>query len=151
MICEVNGEPTPTHWICYREPGFGSPVELPLYPYTLKYDINELRDSIDEDANAFVQVMKLDFEQTGDPYPQYLFDLGYPSVEILAQHDWEFSETIRRYLYSELFGHSFPWTPPYQDVRWIINSIESVRSCGGIVEVLGQAFRKVENYQDTSR
>lgn len=149
MICEVNSEPTPAHWISYREPGFGGPVELPLYPYTLRYDLAEVRDLIAEDANAFVRAMKDDYEQTGDSHPQYLHDLGYPLIDILAQHEDAFCETIRRYLYSELFDRSFPGSPPYRDVRWIINSVDTVRCCGGNVEVLGQAFRKVE--QGSSR
>jgi hypothetical protein len=144
MICEVNGEPTPTQLVSYREPGFGGPVELPLYQYTLKYNISEMCGLIAEDVNAFVQDMKLDFEKTGDPQPQYLHDLGYPSIDILVRHEAEFCQMIQTYLYSELFRRSFPWPPPYRDVRWIINSIDTVRCRGGVVEVVGQVFRKVE-------
>lgn len=144
MICDVNSEPTPAHWISYREPGFGGPVELHLYPYTLRYDLAEVCNLIAEDANAFVQDMKHDYEQTGDSDPQYLRDLGYPLIDILAQHEEAFCETIRRFLYSELLRRSFPGSPPYRDVRWIINSVDTVRCRGGSVEVLGQAFRKVE-------
>lgn len=150
MLCEINGEPVLAHWISYRELGFGGPVELPLYPYTLKFDLTEIRGLIAEDANAFVQDMKIDFEQTGDSYPQYLHDLGYPSIDKLVQHESAFCETIQRYLYSDLFGHCFPWSTPYRDVRWIINNIDAVRGHGGVIEVLGQVFRKVENYQDAS-
>lgn len=143
MNCEVNGEPTPNNWISYREPGFGGPVELPLYPYSLKYDLIEVLDLIAEDANAFVEDMKHDYEQTGDSYPHYLHDLGYPSIEILIQHEAAFCETIRAFLPSELLRRSFPGFP-HEDLRWLINSVDAVRCHNGCVEVIGQAFRKVE-------
>jgi hypothetical protein len=104
-----------------------------------------VRNLIAEDANAFVENMKLDYEKTGDMDPKYLHDLGYPMIDTLVQHEASFCELIRVYLYSELFRHSFPWSPPYRDVRWIINSIDAVRCRGRAIEVLGQVFRKVEN------
>ncbi|VTR97040.1 unnamed protein product [Tuwongella immobilis] len=149
MICEVNNEPTPAHWISYAELGFNGPVELPVYPYTLRYDFNELRDLIALDADDFVLAMKQDYEQTGDTYPQYLHDLGYPLIDVLAQHEDAFCETIKTWLHSELLGHCFPWKHPYEEVRWVICSVDTVRCRGGSVEVLGQAFRKVE--QGSSR
>ncbi len=143
MICEVNGELIPAHRISYLELGFNGPVELPLYPYKLRCNLTEVRDLIAEDANDFVLDMKYDYEQTGDSYPQYLHDLGYPLIDRLVQHEDAFCETIRGYLYSELFARSFSGGPPYLDVRWIICSVDTVRChCGGI-EVLGQAFQKV--------
>ena len=144
MICEVNNEPTPVHWISYRELGFGEPLELTFYTYTLRYDLAELCRLIAVDTNTFVQDMKRDYEQTGDSDPQFLHDLGYPLIDRLVQHEGAFCETIRRFLYSELLRHSFPASPPYQDVRWIINSVDIVRCHNGSVEVLGQAYRKVE-------
>lgn len=144
MICEVNGEHKESQYISYREPGFGGSVELPLYPYVLRYGINEMCDLIAEDFNAFVHEMKLDFEQTGDAHPLYLHDLGYPPIDILVQHESEFCQIIRTFLYSELFNSSFPWSQPYQNVRWIINNIDSVYYCQGVVVVTGQVFRKVE-------
>jgi hypothetical protein len=149
MICEVNSEPTLAHWISYLELGFNGRVELPLYPYTLRYDLAEVSSLLAEDANDFVLAMKHDYEQTGDTDPQYLHDLGYPLIDILAQHEDAFCETIRRFLYSELFGRSFPWSHPYRDVRWILCSVDTVRCRDGSIEVLGQAFRKVE--QGSSR
>ncbi len=144
MICEVNSELTPAHWISYLELGFNGPVDLPLYPYMLRYNLAEVRDLIAEYANAFVQDMKHDYEQTGDSHPQYLHDLGYPPIDILAQHEDAFCETIRRYLCSELFSLSFPRSHLYRDVRWIVSSVDAVRCRSGSVEVIGQAFRKVE-------
>lgn len=144
MHCEVNGESTPVQWISYRELGFGESVEVPLYPYVLNYGITEIRDLIAADANDFVRDMKADYEQTGDSSPRFLHDLGYPMIDILVQHERAFCETIRIFLYSELFRRSFPAAPPYRDMRWIINSVEMIRCQGGVIEVLGQAFRKVE-------
>ncbi|AWM36232.1 hypothetical protein GobsT_59860 [Gemmata obscuriglobus] len=151
MICEVNGEPALAYWISYLELGFGGPVERQLYPYALKFEVAEVCGLIAVDANTFVQEMKLDFERTSDSYPQYLHDLGYPSIDNLVQNEGAFCETIRRYLYSELFGRCFPWSPPYRDVRWIISSVDAVRAHSGVIEVLGQAFRKVESHCNASR
>ena len=143
MICEVNSELIPAHWISYLELGFNGPVELPLYSYKLRYNLSEIRDLIAEDANNFVLDMKQDYEQTGDSYPQYLHDLGNPLIDRLMQHEDAFCETIRTYLYSELFARSFSGAPPYQEVRWILCSVDTVRCRGGGTEVLGQAFQKV--------
>jgi len=149
MICEVNNVPTPAHWIGYLELGFNGFVEPPVFPYTLRYELAELCNLIAEDANDFVLAMKQDSEQTGDTYPQYLHDLEYPTIDILVQHEEAFCETVKTWLHSELLSHCFPWKHPYQDVRWVICSVDTVRCRSGSVEVLGQAFRKVE--QGSSR
>ncbi len=62
MICLVNGEPTPAHWISYLELGFNKPVELPLYPYTLRYDLDEVSSLIAEDYDSWAQETKQDNE-----------------------------------------------------------------------------------------
>lgn len=144
MICEVNNEPTPAHWISYLELGFNGPVELPLYPYTLTYDLAEVFRLIAEDYHGWAQETKKDNEKIGDTYPQYLHDIGYPTIDILVQHEDAFCETIRTWLHSELLSHCFPWKHPYRDVCWVICSVDTVRCRGGSVEVFGQAFRKVE-------
>jgi hypothetical protein len=143
MICEVNDQPVLAETVGYREIGFDEPVNVPLWPYRLSYGITEVCDLIAEDYRAWVQEMRADFEASKDPYPEYLHNLGFPSLDVLVQHEADFCRTIQKFLFWDLLRRSFPWSAAGRDVQWIMNSIDSVSCHDGAVEVVGQVFRKV--------
>src|SRR3974390_2797378 len=73
--------------VSYREIGFGEkPTGIPLSDYRLDYPITEMLVLLRPAYDAWIRDQRADDEATGDPYPGYFHDLGYPQLDDFAKH-----------------------------------------------------------------
>ncbi len=141
MICRIDGQPVAAAAITYRDLGFGQPVELPLHDYQIVYDRKEFTDLLAADYVELRDDQKADDEATGDPWPRYFRELGYPSLEELLGHPGYLEDTVSRYLWDDLLSLTFPAKPGAETSwKWVINSIDKVEVKNQSVVIRGKVF-----------
>jgi hypothetical protein len=147
MIAHVDGQPVSPALLTYRDLGFGQPVEFPLHEYRLVYGRGEFVNLLSEAYREFLADQKADDERTGDPYPAYFQELGYPSLEELFEHPVHLDDAVIRFLWDDLLALTFPDAPRTEgNWKWVINSIDKVETTNDTVVVQGKVFERQPVY-----
>jgi hypothetical protein len=137
--CFINSEQVQPAEVGYRELGFGQPVpELETHEYRLIFDTPEFVTYLEPEYVEFLKDQRADDRITGDPYPKYFRELGYPDLQELMRHPAEFSDSVQSFFHRDLLGACLAVNG--QNVRWVVNSIDQVRVEEGKVVVEGQAY-----------
>jgi len=143
MICQISGQPISPTLITYRELGFGQPVELPVQDYQIAYDRTEFINLLKADYKELLEDQKTDDEATADPYPKYLRELGYPTLEVLLDHPDYLEDMVTWFLWDELLALTFAAKPGGETTwKWVINSIDKVEVRNGTVCITGKVFER---------
>lgn len=134
LLVRIDGQPVEPETLWWPAMNFGQfRWEAPLGRYELALARSELAKRL---AKAYatcvgeLQVDDLRFPEEGSP----LRDAGYPPLDTLLDHPAASLDVLGGYLREELLAAFLP-TPPTEEARFMVNSIDQIRS----VDPIGSA------------
>jgi len=120
--------------------GFGSSTYLPMQVAVVQIDRDSFIEAVRPEYEAWLESEQESRAKNSPDYAEYISDLGFPALETLLDHPFEFNDLFTSVLPQEVLaacvGENF------DSMCWVINSVDKAEAIGSRVVLTCKAFAR---------